>query len=97
MHGDIHSRLAEAQRLAAEVTAEVESEDGTVRVTAGPGGDIRRIDLSMSAFDLSGVELGETVTALVKAAADEADRELSEAIRQTLAGMFSAERQEKDR
>ncbi|GAA1674810.1 hypothetical protein GCM10009830_21620 [Glycomyces endophyticus] len=95
MYGDIHSKLAEAQRLAAETEAEAVSEDGAVRVVAGPGGDVRIIDLRMNAFELSGFELGEITTAAVKAATDEADRELSEAIRRTLADVFAAEREER--
>ncbi|WP_112141256.1 YbaB/EbfC family nucleoid-associated protein [Glycomyces dulcitolivorans] len=94
MHGDIHSKLAEAQRLAAETEVEAVSEDGSVRVVAGPGGDVRMIDLRMNAFELSGLELGEITTATVKAATDEADRELSEAIRRTLTDVFDAEREE---
>lgn len=97
MHGDIHSKLAEAQRLAAEVEVEAVSENGEVRVVAGPGGDVRTIDLRMNAFELSGLELGELTAATVKTATDEADRELSEQIRRTLSDVFAAEREEGQR
>ncbi|WP_158630296.1 YbaB/EbfC family nucleoid-associated protein [Glycomyces terrestris] len=93
----MQNRVAEAQRLAAETEAEAVSEDGAVRVVAGPGGDVRIIDLRMNAFELSGLELGELTAATVKTATDEADRQLSEAIRQSLAGLFAAEREEGQR
>jgi hypothetical protein len=51
----------------------------------------------MNAFELSGLELGELTAATVKTATDEADRELSEQIRRTLADVFAAEREEGQR
>lgn len=94
MHGDMHDKIAEAQRLATEVTAEAVSEDGAVRVVARPGGDVQEIDLRLNAFDLSGVELGELTAATVKAATRAADAVLAEAIRGSLSDMFGAEREE---
>lgn len=94
MHGDMHEKVAEAQRLATEVTAEAVSEDGAVRVVAGPGGDVREIDLRMGAFELSGVELGELTAATVKTAAVAADAALAAAIRASLSDMFAAERED---
>jgi DNA-binding protein YbaB len=94
MHGDMHHKVAEAQRLAAETTAEAVSEDGAVRVVAGPGGEVREIDLRMSAFELSGVELGELTAATVKAATVAADAALAAAVRASLSDMFETEREE---
>lgn len=94
MHGDMNEKVAEAQRLATEVTAEAVSEDGAVRVVAGPGGDVREIDLRMGAFELSGVELGELTAATVKTAAVAADAALAAAIRASLSDMFASERED---
>jgi len=97
MHGDINGRIAAVQQMAAELRAEAVSEDGSVRVVAGPGGEVKEIDLRLSAFEMSGVELGELAAATVKRATADADRRLSEEIRGTLSGVFAAEREEEQR
>ena len=94
MQGDMNNKIAEAQRLAAEVTAEAVSEDGAVRVVSRPGGDVKEIDLRMNAFELSGVELGELTAATVKAAQSAADAVLAEAVRASLSDIFEGEREE---
>jgi len=94
MHGDIQGRLAETQRLAAEATAEAVSENGEVRVVAGPGGEVKLIDLRIHAFELSGFEIGELTAATIKVAAAKADQALAASIRGLLGGFFEAERQE---
>jgi hypothetical protein len=65
-----------------------------VRVVAGPGGEVKEIDLRLGAFELSGVELGELTAATVKRATADADRRLSEGIRGMLSGVFAAEQEE---
>ncbi|WP_030144256.1 YbaB/EbfC family nucleoid-associated protein [Glycomyces sp. NRRL B-16210] len=70
-------RAQEVQHLAVEAEAEAVSEDGGVRVVAGPAGDIKVLDLRLNAFELSGVELGEAIVATVNAAENKAKTELS--------------------
>jgi len=94
MQGDMQNKIAETQRLAAEMTAEAISESGEVRVVAGAGGEVKEIDLRLSAFELSGVELGEMVAATSKAATAAADAALASAVRASLSDMFGAEREE---
>jgi DNA-binding protein YbaB len=77
---DMSAKLAQVRLLAEEAEAEVVAEDGTVRVVAGPSGQIKEIDLRMSALELSGAELGDIITETIKAAGSKADRTLSEEI-----------------
>ncbi|MCH7229382.1 YbaB/EbfC family nucleoid-associated protein [Glycomyces sp. L485] len=71
---------AAIQRLVAEAEAEAVSDNAAVRVVAGPGGQIKDLDLRHNAFKMSGVELGEMIVETIKAANSAVDRELSEAI-----------------
>ncbi|WP_026928505.1 YbaB/EbfC family nucleoid-associated protein [Glycomyces tenuis] len=83
----MQSKIARVQRLALEAEAEVVSEDGSVRVVAGPGGQIKELDLRLKAFDLSGVELGALIVATMKAAMQQVERELSAEVNQVMASM----------
>lgn len=77
---DMQRRAQEMQRLALEAEAEVVSEDGAVRVVAGPAGNVKVLDLRLNAFNLSGVELGEVVVETINAAEKKAQTELSQEI-----------------
>lgn len=77
---EMTAKFAQVRRLAEEAEAEVVSEDGTVRVVAGPSGTIKHIDLRMHAFELSGAELGDAITDTLKAAGRKVDHALSEEI-----------------
>jgi DNA-binding protein YbaB len=94
MHGDINGRIAAVQQMAAELRAEAVSEDGAVRVVAGPGGEVKEIDLRLNAFEMSGLELGELTAATVKRATADADRRLSAEIRGVVGGLFGAAQEE---
>ncbi|WP_205326019.1 YbaB/EbfC family nucleoid-associated protein [Glycomyces sp. YM15] len=85
---DMSARIAEAQRLAVEAEAEVVSETGAVRVVAGPGGRVKELDLRMSAFEISGVELGEIIAETVRAAGSKLEADLTASINDVLGGMF---------
>jgi len=77
---DIHRQTAEIQRLATETEGEAVSESGEVRVVAGAAGSLKALDLRLSAFEMSGVELGEMIVATIKAAEQKVSAELSEAM-----------------
>lgn len=89
--GDMQGRVREVQRLAAETTGEAVSEGGEVRVVAGTGGSIVELDLRMSAFQLSGVELGEIIVETVKAADAKVSEELSAAVSALMGGVLPEE------
>jgi DNA-binding protein YbaB len=74
---DMQRKAGEIQRLAVEARGEAVSEDGTVRVVAGAAGDIKELDLRLSAFELSGVELGEVIVETIKAAEQKVQADLS--------------------
>lgn len=74
---DMRSRAKEVERIAVEARAEAVSEDGAVRVVAGAGGSIREIDLQLSAFQMSGVELGEAIVETIRAAERRVQTELA--------------------
>ncbi|MEU5155343.1 YbaB/EbfC family nucleoid-associated protein [Glycomyces sp. NPDC021274] len=65
---DMQRKAGDIQRLVVEAQGEAVSEDGTVRVVTGAAGDLRELDLRLSAFELSGVELGEVIVATIRAA-----------------------------
>ncbi|HLU28594.1 MAG TPA: YbaB/EbfC family nucleoid-associated protein [Glycomyces sp.] len=65
------------QRLVASAEAEVTSENSAVRIVAGPGGQVKEIDLRLEAFAMSGVELGEMIVETLNAAHAEVERELA--------------------
>ncbi|WP_084546469.1 YbaB/EbfC family nucleoid-associated protein [Glycomyces arizonensis] len=65
------------QRLVAEAEAEATSENSAVRVLAGPGGQIKELDLRPNAFQMSGVELGEMIVETLRAAHTKVERELA--------------------
>jgi DNA-binding protein YbaB len=81
---DMQRKAGEIQRLAAEARGEAVSEDGTVRVVAGAAGDIKELDLRLSAFELSGVELGEVIVETIKAAEKKVQADLSAEISQIM-------------
>ena len=66
--------------LVEQAEAEAISEDGMVRVVAGPGGQTKEIDLRNHAFEISGVELGELIVSTMRAAHANVQRDLSEAV-----------------
>ncbi|MFG3342551.1 YbaB/EbfC family nucleoid-associated protein [Glycomyces sp. NPDC048151] len=74
---DMQRKAGEIQRLAAEAEGEAVSEDGKVRVVAGAAGNIKVLDLRLSAFELSGVELGEVIVETIKAAERKVQADLS--------------------
>lgn len=86
--GDMQDRVREVQRLAGETTGEAVSEGGEVRVVAAPGGGIVELDLRMSAFELSGLELGEIIVETLKAADAKVSESLSAAVSSIMGGVL---------
>lgn len=74
---DMRRRAKEVERIAVEARAEAVSEDGSVRVVVGAGGNIGEIDLQFSAFQMSGVELGEAIVETIRAAESRVQTELA--------------------
>lgn len=86
---DMQSKVARVQRLALEAEAEAVAEDGTVRVVAGPGGQVKELDLRLKAFQLSGAELGPVIVETMKAAMQQVERELSAEVNQIMGSMVT--------
>lgn len=86
--GDMQERIREVQRLAGEATGEAVSEGGEVRVVAGSGGSVLELDLRMSAFQLSGLELGEVIVETIKAADAKVSQSLTAAIGTLMGGVL---------
>ncbi|NUQ88600.1 MAG: YbaB/EbfC family nucleoid-associated protein [Glycomyces artemisiae] len=63
---DMRRKAREIERIAVELEGEAVSEDGSVRVVTGAAGNIKVLDLRMSAFQLSGVELGELIVETIR-------------------------------
>ncbi|WP_100448888.1 YbaB/EbfC family nucleoid-associated protein [Glycomyces xiaoerkulensis] len=91
---DMRDKIAEVQRLAVESETESVSEDGAVRVVAGPGGAVKELDLRLSAFQMSGVELGEVVTQTIKTATENADRDMSDQAGRILGAVLGGDEEE---
>ena len=87
---EMSAKVAEMQRLAAEAEADAVSEGGAVRVTAGPAGRVKKIDLEMSAFQMSGVELGELMVETIKAATRNADAVMESTVNEIFGETFAA-------
>lgn len=68
------------KNLVEQAEAEAVSEAGMVRIVAGPGGQVKEIDLRNNAFELSGVELGEVIVATMRDAHVKLQRELAETV-----------------
>lgn len=77
---DMQRKAKAIERIALEVQGEAISDDGAVRVVAGAADSIKELDLRMSAFQLSGVELGELIVATIKDANQKVQAELSERV-----------------
>lgn len=86
---DMAAKVAEVQRVAAEAEAEAVSENGAVRVVAGPAGQIKLLDLQLSAFDMSGVELGELLVQTIHAATRNADAAMEAAVNSIFGEVFA--------
>lgn len=81
-------KSARLQRAITEIEAEVVAEGGAVRVIAGPGGQIHKIDLGFQVFELSAAELGPIVAEAVRAAELAVDSKAQEAVRAMLGEQF---------
>jgi len=88
---DMQDRVKEIQRVAAEIECEALSENGEVRVVAGSGGRIKEIDLRMSAFELSGLELGEIIVGAIGAANRKAEEAVTAAVSSLMSGVLPEE------
>ena len=88
---DMQRVASEVQRMASEATAEVVSENGEVRVVAGPGGQIQELDLRYSAYEMSGVELGELIVATLHGAAEKLEAELTAEITRLMGAAMPAD------
>ena len=86
---DMSAKGAEVQRIAAEAEAEAVSENGAVRVVAGPAGQIKLLDFQLSAFDMSGVELGELIVETIRSATRNADAAMEAAVNSVFGDMFA--------
>jgi DNA-binding protein YbaB len=93
----MQARTREIERIAAEARGESVSEHGEVRVVAAGGGRIAELDLRMSAFELSGVELGEVIVATLRAAEDQLEAQLTSAIQATMGSLGDLTDEEDDR
>lgn len=60
-------QAARLQQSIIEIEAEIVAEDGAVKVIAGAGGQVRKIDLGWQALQLSAAELGQIVTEALRA------------------------------
>ena len=83
----MRQRALDIQRIAVETRSEAVSEEGEVRVVAGPGGSVKELDLRLNAFELSGVELGELIVKTLRAADEKVAAELSAAIERKMGGL----------
>lgn len=81
-------KSARLQQAITEIEAEVVAEGGAVRVIAGAGGQIHKIDLGLQVFELSAAELGPIVAETVRAAERAVDSKAQEAARAILGGQF---------
>lgn len=93
----MQARTREIERLAAEARGESVSEHGEVRVVAASGGRIAELDLRMSAFELSGVELGEAVVSTLRAAQDQLDAQLTSAVQAAMGSLGDLDEEEEGR
>lgn len=93
----IQARTREIERMAAEARGEAVSEHGEVRIVAAAGGRIEELDLRMSAFELSGVELGEVIVETLGAAEDQLDAQLTSAIQAAMGSLGAFTEEEKRR
>jgi DNA-binding protein YbaB len=91
------ARTKEIERMAAEARGEAVSEHGEVRVVAAAGGRIEELDLRMSAFELSGVELGEVIVSTLRAAEEQLDAQLTSAIQAAMGSLGSFTEEEQGR
>ncbi|MDA1363028.1 YbaB/EbfC family nucleoid-associated protein [Glycomyces luteolus] len=89
----MQARTREIERMAAEARGEAVSEHGEVRVVAAAGGRIEELDLRMSAFELSGLELGELIVSTLRSAESQLDAQLTSAIQAAMGslGAFTTE------
>ncbi|THV34382.1 YbaB/EbfC family nucleoid-associated protein [Glycomyces buryatensis] len=67
-------------RLVEEAEAEAVAQTGEVRVVARSAGRIKELDLRSSAFQLSGLELGELIVETIRTANSRLQQDLSAAI-----------------
>ncbi|WP_157975201.1 YbaB/EbfC family nucleoid-associated protein [Glycomyces dulcitolivorans] len=65
---DMRRKAKDIERLAVELEGEAVSEDGAVRVVTGAAGNVKELDLRMSVYQMSGVELGELIVETIRAA-----------------------------
>jgi DNA-binding protein YbaB len=77
---DMRRKVKEIERIAAEAEAEAVSEGGAVRVVVGAADSIKAIDLRLSAFEYSGVELGEMIVATIREANQKVQADLAERV-----------------
>lgn len=77
---DMRRKVKEIERIAVEVRGEAISEGGAVRVVAGAAESVKEIDLRMSAFELSGVELGELIVQTMKEADRKVEAEMAQRV-----------------
>jgi hypothetical protein len=93
----MQARTREIERIAAEARGESASEHGEVRVVAVSGGRIAELDLRMSAFELSGVELGEVIVSTLRAAQDRLDAQLALAVQAAMGSLGDLAEEEEGR
>lgn len=77
---DMRHKAKAIERLAVELEGEAVSEDGAVRVVTGAAGNVKELDLRMSAYQMSGVELGEVIVATIRAAGAKAQADLAQRV-----------------
>ncbi|GAA2269393.1 hypothetical protein GCM10009853_023670 [Glycomyces scopariae] len=77
---EMRRRAEDIERLAVELEGEAVSEDGAVRVVTGAAGNVKELDLRMSAYQMSGVELGELIVATIREADRRTQADLAERV-----------------
>lgn len=92
---DMQRVTREVQRIVTEARAEAVSENGAVRVVAGPGGQIQELSLEYSAYQMSGVELGEMIVETIKDATRKLETELSAEVERIMSAAMPSTGDEK--
>jgi DNA-binding protein YbaB len=78
------------QQAITEIEVEVMAEDGAVKVIAGAGGQVRKIDLGWHALQLSASELGPIVTKALRAAEQAVEAKMQSAVKDIIGQQFTS-------
>jgi DNA-binding protein YbaB len=79
-------RLEQVQEELSEITGEGESEDGTVHAITDANGRLEKIVIQPRALRMASEDLAEKVTAVIRAAQDDAERRTNELVHDLVDG-----------